>query len=208
MLRKQIEIWIRKEKMLIWIMERKSVFHFMYTSLFSRFGGIVCQRVLWMSADLVLCKTVSHDSMTSALDLFWCHMSNLDQFDKLWSLLNFSKEYKTLLIQSRHGLVALLSIETENRECVREAGVWAAQDAEYRYTTYQFLDAKDSIQVKSRADENERKMHILHSTTCVVLDELESSYDAQYGRIIRDTISWTNFAFLCLIDPTSTTKRS
>lgn len=60
-------------------------------------------------------------------------------------LFNFKTRYRRRLIQSGHRLVAFLSVETKNREGMREANIVGLREAVYSYPTFHVLGTRESI---------------------------------------------------------------
>lgn len=93
----------------------------------------------------------------------------------LMVLLDFKKEYKKSLIQTRHCLAAFVSVETERSDGRRHEDIGGPSELVYRYCTSQVLDAEGLLQAASGTEKRKRKMWILHRSMPMVLGDVEST---------------------------------
>lgn len=87
-------------------------------------------------------------------------------------LLNFSKDYKSCLIQMGNSLVALLSDETEKREGTQDAGVRRLLKPAFQYSTSPVLDAEDPVQFRSVEDPTMTKKRSSYRSIYMIPDDL------------------------------------
>lgn len=75
-------------------------------------------------------------------------------------LLSFSKEYKTWLVESEHNLVALLPVESEKSEVMKNMDTGGFPEAGYGCSISTVLYAGELMLVTSGANGEERQMRI------------------------------------------------
>lgn len=96
-------------------------------------------------------------------------------------VLNFTKKYKTWLMQKGRSLMAFLRVETEMNEGLADADTGGIQKSVCGYWKSQILDAEKSFQVTLRSCTRERKVHILHWCMHMVQHNMELSCTAGIG---------------------------
>lgn len=117
--------------------EKERVLQPVETSFFGRLEGRVCHRLLQTSADQVSWNEDSPDLSRSFLGFVELvsnkaatnlKRSAIVAYSVHTVLLDFSKEHKVRLIQSKQNIVAFVPVETKKRGVVKEAYIGGPQE--------------------------------------------------------------------------------
>lgn len=103
-------------------------------------------------------------------------------------------------MQSGHRLATCLSVETEKRDGIRVVDIEGHWESVYLYSTSQLLEAEEAAQLTLSTKGRERKVHTLHQSMSMVVDDRESTSTPEFHATSRSNMEPSCFhilAFYC-----------